>query len=48
MGNRGAEWSLCGSLWVDMDILMIASRIGKLVDSILIYFNPIGDTNFLA
>ena len=48
MSNRGAKRSLCSTLRVNMNILIIARRIGKLVNSILIYFNPIGDPNFLT
>ena len=37
MGNSGSKIALSGSFFVHMDPLVVSSRFGELVDSLLVY-----------
>jgi hypothetical protein len=43
-----AKKSLRRAFWIDVDVLMIAGRVGEEVDSILGDFNPLAHSDFLA
>ena len=48
MRDRCAKGSLRGTLCVEVNVLMIARCIGKLINAFLIYFYPICKADFFA
>ena len=48
MGNGRSEWRFRRTFNVDMNVLVITGCIGKFIDSVLIDFDLIGNSYFLA
>ena len=48
MGNCRTEWRLRRALRVQMNVLVIASRIGELINALLIDYYPISEADFFT
>ena len=48
MGDRGAERRLRRPLWIDVNILVVASRFSELIDAFLVDQHPFGNANFFT